>query len=388
MTHVFQVAEGKEILEGKITDVYFVRTLKILKSEHIDCAVRAEFVAKKLPDNWPWAVLTGLEEVSHILTRLPVKARAMREGTVFYPNEPVLEIEGSYLDFCLYETAILGLLCQATGIATKSSRFKKLCGHRLLVSFGVRRMHPSVAPMIERNAFVGGCDGVSVAKSGEIIGRDPMGTVPHALILCIGSTVEALKAFDRVLEPEINRVALVDTFNDEKFECLNVAGALGSKLYAVRFDTPSSRKGDFLSILEECRWELDLRGFEHVKFFVSGGLQEEDIVRLNPVADAFGVGTSISSAPVVDFSMDIVEVNGQPRAKRGKLSGAKRVLRCPKCHKDKVVPCGQSIENCACGERYYDVLLPFVEDGKVIAEISKPEEIRKYVLAQVADLAL
>ena len=86
--------------------------------------------------------------------------------------------------------------------------------------------------------------------------------------------------------------------------------------------------------------------------------------------------------------MDIVEVNGQPRAKRGKLSGSKRVLRCPKCHKDKVVPCGQSIENCDCGERYSDILLPFVEDGKVIAEISKPEEIRKYVLAQVADLAL
>jgi len=385
---MFQVAEGKEILEGKITDVYFVRTLKILKSEHVDCTVRAEFVAKKLPDNWPWAVLTGLEEVSSILTRLPVKARAMREGTIFYPDEPVLEIEGSYLDFCLYETAILGLLCQATGIATKSSRFKKLCGDRLLVSFGARRMHPSIAPMIERNAFIGGCDGVSVIKSGEIVGRDPMGTVPHALILCIGSTVEALKAFDRVLEPEIKRVALIDTFNDEKFECINVAEALGRKLYAVRFDTPSSRKGDLLYILNECRWELDLRGFEHVKFFVSGELREGDIARLDPVVDAFGVGTSISSAPVVDFSMDIVEVNGKPRAKRGKLSGSKRVLRCPKCHEHKVVPLGQRIENCACGEPYSDVLLPFVEGGKVTAGISKPEQIRKYVLKQIASLAI
>ncbi len=381
---MFHVAGEKDILEGKVTDVYFNRTLQILESEQVNCKVKAEFVAKKLPENWPWGVLTGLEEVSTILKELPIKARAMPEGTVFYPNEPVLEIEGAYQDFCLYETAILGLLCQATGIATKSSRFKKLCGDRLLMSFGARRMHPFLAPMIERNAFVGGCDGVSVIKSGEIIGKDPLGTVPHALIICIGSTVEALKAFDRVMGPEINRVALIDTFNDEKFECLNVAEALGDRLYAVRFDTPSSRRGDFLSILEESRWELDLRGFEHVKIFVSGGLEEEDIPKLNPVVDAYGIGTSISNAPVVDFSMDIVEVNGKPGAKRGKLSGAKSVLRCPKCNKNKIVPLNQDSGNCVCGEKYKEILLPFVESGEVVTGISKPEEIRHYVLAQIA----
>lgn len=385
---MFQVAAETDILEGKVTDVYFTRTLQILKSEHINCTVKAEFVAKKLPEDWSWGVLTGLEEVSNVLKRLPVKARAMPEGTVFYPNEPVLEIEGSYLDFCLYETAILGLLCQASGVATKASRFKKLCGDRLLMSFGARRMHPSLAPMIERNAFVGGCDGVSVIKSGEIIGKDPMGTVPHALIICIGSTVDALKAFDRVMGPEINRVALIDTFNDEKFECLNVAEALGDKLYAVRFDTPSSRRGDFLYILEESRWELDLRGFEHVKIFVSGGLEEHDIPKLNPIVDAYGIGTAISNASVVDFSMDIVEVNGRPQAKRGKLSGAKSVLRCPKCHENKIVPLNQDSRVCMCGEQYREILLPFVEDGEVITDISKPEEIRDYVLAQIADQAL
>jgi len=385
---MFQVAAEKEILEGKVTDVYFTRTLQILESEQVQCRVKAEFVAKKLPEDWPWGVLAGLEEVSNVLTRLPVKARAMPEGTVFYRNEPVLEIEGSYLDFCLYETAILGLLCQATGIATKASRFKKLCGDRLLVSFGARRMHPALAPMIERNAFIGGCDGVSVIKSGQLIGKDPMGTVPHALILCIGSTVDALKAFDRTMGPEINRVALVDTFNDEKFECLNVAEALGNKLYAVRFDTPSSRRGDFLYILEESRWELDLRGFEHVKMLASGGLEEKDIPRLNLVADAYGIGTSISNAPVVDFSMDIIEVNGRPRAKRGKLSGAKSVLRCPKCHKNMVVPLHRSPGNCECGEEYKEILLPFVEDGRVVTGVLKPDEIRDYVLSQLEDKAL
>ena len=182
---MFHVAAERDVLQGNVTDVYFKRTREILEKEHVDCAVKAEFVAKKLPVSWPWAVLAGLEEISTILKGLPVNARAMPEGTVFYANEPVLEIEGTYRDFCLYETAMLGLLCQATGIATRSCRFKKLCGDRLLMSFGARRMHPVLAPMIERNALVGGCDAVSVIKSGEIIGKDPSGTVPHALMICL-----------------------------------------------------------------------------------------------------------------------------------------------------------------------------------------------------------
>ncbi len=385
---MLQIAPEKDVLEGKITDVYFTRTLQILEHEKAQCSVKAEFVAKKLPSNWRWGVLTGLEEVADVLKQLPVKARAMPEGTIFYPNEPVLEIEGSYMDFCVYETALLGLLCQATGIATKASRLKKLCGDRLLMSFGARRMHPSLAPMIERNAFVGGCDGVSLTKSGEIIGKDPMGTIPHALVLCIGSTVDALEAFDRVMGPDINRVALIDTFTDEKFECLNVAQALGDKLYAVRFDTPSSRRGDFLAILEEARWELDLRGFTHVKIFVSGGLEEDDVSKLNQVVDGYGIGTAISNAPVVDFSMDIVEINGEPKAKRGKLSGAKSVLRCPACHRSIVIPFTEGSKSCECGEQYNEILMPFVEKGKVITPARKPEDIRTYVLRQTAVTAL
>src|SRR5208283_4935853 len=178
----------------------------------------------------------------------------------------------------------LGLICQASGISTQAARMKKLAEDRLVMSFGARRMHPILAPMIERNAFVGGCDGVSVVKSGEVIGEDPMGTMPHSLILCMGSTVEAIKAYDEALDPRLKRVVLIDTFQDEKFEVLNVAMALGEKLYAVRFDTPESRRGDFYRILEEARWELDLRGLGHVNFFVSGGITEKDIPVLNPVA--------------------------------------------------------------------------------------------------------
>lgn len=385
---MFHTADPQDIINGKITDVYFERTLKILKAKGINPVVRAEFIAKSLPNDYPWAIFSGLEEVLYLLKNLPVRLRAMKEGTIFYPYEPVMEIEGRYQDFCVYETAILGLICQASGVATKAARFKKLAGDRLVISFGARRMHPILAPMIERNAFIGGCDGVAVAKSGEVIGEDPMGTMPHALIICMGSTTEAIKAYDEVLEPKLKRVALIDTFLDEKFECLNVSEAMGERLYAVRFDTPSSRRGNFYRILEECRWELDLRGFRHVKFYVSGGIKEEDIPVLNPLVDGYGIGTSISNAPVIDYAMDIMEVEGKPIAKRGKWSGRKRVLRCKNCQKAMIVPFDDNPYYCDCGGMFEDILIPVIDNGNYLINIPSHREIRSFVLEQLKAINL
>jgi len=380
---VFHTAEPDDILNGRITDVYFERTLRILKARGINPTVKAEFIAKSLPDNWPWAVFAGLEEAMYLMAQLPIMVRALREGTVFYPYEPVMEIEGRYQDFCVYETAILGLICQASGVATKAARFKKLAGERPVISFGARRMHPVLAPMIERNAYIGGCDGVAVVKSGEIIGEDPMGTMPHALIICMGSTVEAIRAYDEVLEPRLKRVALIDTFLDEKFECLNVAEAMGERLFAVRFDTPSSRRGNFYRILEECRWELNMRGYKHIRFYVSGGIKEEDLPVLNPVVDGYGIGTSISNAPVVDYAMDIMEVDGKPLAKRGKWSGSKRVLRCPGCNRAAIVPYNKEEYACDCGGTLEDILIPVMDNGRYLIDMPSHKEIREYVLRQM-----
>jgi nicotinate phosphoribosyltransferase len=385
---MFFTADPKDIIDGKVTDVYFERALKILRAKGINPVVKAEFIAKNLPDNWKWAIFTGIEEAVGLLKHVKVRVRAMKEGTVFYPYEPVMEIEGLYQDFCVYETAALGLLCQASGIATKAARVKKLAGDRVVMSFGARRMHPIIAPMIERNAFIGGCDGVAVVKSGELIGEDPMGTMPHSLVLCMGSTVDAIKAYDEVLEPALKRVALIDTFQDEKFETLNVAQAMGERLYAVRFDTPKSRRGDFYRILEETRWELNLRGMGHVKFFVSGSINEADIPVLNPVVDGYGIGTSISNAPVVDFAMDIIEVDGKPIAKRGKWSGSKQVISCTKCGQRKIVPNKAFKSACSCGGVYEELMRPVLDNGQ---ELMKPEtasRVRAAVMQQVRGLEL
>lgn len=382
-------ASPEDIKKGKITDVYFVRTMEVLKRKGIDKWVRAEFIVKRLPDNIPWAVFCGLEEVKEVIKDLKVKVRAMREGTIIRPYEPVLEIEGMYTEFGLFETAILGLICQASGVATKAARCKKAAGGRPVISFGARRIHPAIAPSIERSAFIGGCDGVSVVLDAELLNEEPSGTMPHALILILGDTVSATLAFDEVVDKRVRRVALIDTFNDEKFEAIAVAEALKDRLFAVRLDTPSSRRGDFLRILEEVRWELNIRGFNHVKIFVSGGIDEHKILQMNPFVDAYGVGTSISNARVIDFAMDIVEIEGRPLAKRGKMSGAKRVLRCKDCFRDKIVPLSYGADKrCECGGILEDLLVPWFDHGRFFFEWEKPQAIREYVLDQLRYLEL
>ncbi len=387
---MFHIADPKEIKAGKLTDVYFVRTMEVLKAKKIDKWVRAEFIAKRFPEDYGWGVLAGIEEATYLLKDLDVNVRAMKEGTVFRTYEPVMEIEGMYSKFGIYETSILGLLCQASGVATKAARCKKAAGDRKVISFGARRIHPVIAPMVDRSAFIGGCDGVSVVKDAELIHEEPSGTMPHALILIIGDTVEATKAFDEVIHPKVKRVSLIDTFNDEKIEAIRVAEALGKRLFAVRLDTPSSRRGDFQKIIEEIRWELSLRGLGHVQIFVSGGLDEKRILSLNSVVDAYGVGTSIANARVIDFAMDIIEIEEKPLAKRGKMSGAKSVLRCSKCSQDRMVPLkvnrarsAKNSDRCSCGGRFKEILLPFIHKRKILWDLPTPQAIREYVLKQL-----
>jgi nicotinate phosphoribosyltransferase len=322
----FNTASYEEIKGAEVADVYFHRTMEILRYRGLESTpVHAE-VAYKTSDLEDWFVVAGLNEVANLLEGTAVEARAVPEGTICRPNEPVLTLSGPYGAFAEYETAILGLLCQASGVATGAARCRLAAGERPVISFGARRMHPAITPMIERAAYLGGCDGVAVELAARRLGIPASGTLPHALVLILGSTAEAAKAFDEVIAPDVRRTILVDTFDDEKFGALIAARAIPDSIYAVRLDTPGNRRGDFRDLMREVRWELDRNGFEHVKIFASGGIDVEYILHLNPVCDAYGVGGAIADAPMIDYSLDIVEVAGEDRSKRGKRGGRKRLL--------------------------------------------------------------
>ena len=122
-----------------------------------------------------------------------------------------------------------------------------------------------------------------------------------------------------------------------------------------------------------------------MKLFVSGGLSEEKILELNPVVDGgYGVGTSISSASTIDFSMDIVEVDGVAVAKRGKRPGAKHLLRCRDCGEERVIPIDKPYGDCAsCGGVVEQLLAGVMKNGEREDSGPSAKEIRNYVLRQI-----
>jgi len=392
----FHVATIDEILRGEVTDVYFVRTVEVLRKAGLsDVVVRAEFHVSSLPSGYKWGVFTGLKEVVELLRGRPVTLYSLPEGTIFYPDEPLMVIEGRYVDFAVFETPILGILRHYTSISTKAARIKKLAGDKQCIFFGARVLHPAIQPMADRAAYIGGFDGVSNTKGAELIGVKPVGTMPHALMIIFkavkGDHTQAWIWFDKALPDDVPRIALVDTFYDEREEAVEAAKVLGNRLWGVRLDTPSSRRGSMSKIVKEVRWTLDLLGYSNVKIFVSGGIDESSVVELRDLVDGFGVGTSIAFPPSIDIAMDIVEVlteeGWKPITKRGKLPGFKQIYVCPSGER-KVLPWGSEPPICSDGSRGRPLIRKYLERGELVEEIPSEAEIRRYVLEQIKEVQI
>ena len=322
MERTYDIVTPEEITEGRATDAYFERTETILEGEGVNPEVVAEVgEVVETPH-----VFVGLKDVANLLEGTGVDLYALPEGSAF-ERAPVMRIEGNYADFGRYETSILGFICRASAVASATARLKAAAGDVPVVSFGTRREHPTTAAMIERSAHIGGADGVSHVAGAEAVGLEASGTMPHALVISMGDQKRAWKAYDEHVDDGVPRVMLCDTYEDEKKEAIDAAETLGDAVDSVRLDTTGSRRGDMRGIVEEVRWELDIRGYDDVGVFVSGGIGLEEVIELRDVVDGFGVGGSIASVSPVDFSLDIVEVEGEPAGKRGQKSGRKEVYR-------------------------------------------------------------
>jgi nicotinate phosphoribosyltransferase len=319
MTALFDPED--DILSGDTADVYFIRAQQILHQEGLDPVVTVEIFTSAE------GILCGLTEALALLQQvLPSGAEvwALEEGNTMDVKEVVLRITAPYGSFGLYETAYLGMLAHESGWATAARRCVEAAQRIPIVSFGARHVHPRVSSRLEYAAMVGGFVGCATPAGARLGDVSATGTIPHAMILIFGDTVEATKAFDRHIPAEVNRVALVDTFKDEAEESLRVAKALGDKLWGVRLDTPGERGRVTPDLVKEVRARLDQAGYQHVKIVVSGGIDAERIrlfVEKGAPVDVFGVGSAVSAAPPVDFTADIKAIEGRPVAKRGRIPG-------------------------------------------------------------------
>ena len=313
----------RSTLVGESADVYFQRTLTILRNEGVNPVVTMEFAPRRS------GVFCGIAEVCALLTRiLPETGSevwALKEGDLVDSHEVVLRIRAPYGSMGLYETAICGTLASCTAWATAAHECVEAANGAPVVALGARYVHPNVAASVDYASIVGGCVSCSTILGARLAGVTPSGNMPHNLPLIMGSTVRAAESFDTHMPQEVPRVAVVDTFTDEAEEALNVARSLRERLRGVRVDTPIERGGVTPQMIKEVRVRLDQAGFRHVEILVSGGLTAERIrqfVAEEAPIDGYAVGGYIASPPPNPFIADIHEIDGRPIARRGRIPGA------------------------------------------------------------------
>ena len=322
----FYSATHEEIFAGLTTDIYFVRTMEILESlGRAGAPVVAEVFTSRD------GMMAGNDEALSLLRDRGVEVWVLPEGERFDDHEVVMRLSGPYRNFGPCETPLLGILASTSAWATAAAECREAAGEKPFICFGARHLHPAVAPVMEKAAIVGGADGASCILAAKLAKVQPSGTIPHAAMLIAGDTLLVAETYDKIMPRDAPRTILIDTFHDEAEETLRLARALGKRLGGVRLDTPGERGGVTPQLVREIRARLDQESFQHVRIFVSGGLDPERIRVLGLAgADAFGVGSYISRARPIDMTMDLKVVDGQPIAKRGRIPGitpAPRLIR-------------------------------------------------------------
>src|SRR5215210_5078475 len=327
----------EKMREGYYSDAYFnfARDTLIDDRRHprvvMQCFQRKDSVLGGMDE-----AIAVLKLCSHDWEALTV--HALYDGDDIAPWETVMTIEGDYTLFAHLETVYLGVLARRTLISTNVRRVVEAANGKPILFFPARHDHHRVQTGDGYAAHVAGAIGVSTDAQASWWGGHGVGTVPHALIAAYsGNTVLAATKFaewSEVNDPELNVVVLVDFENDSVRTSLEVARALGDRLWGVRLDTSRTlvdralwdEMGDFdprgvnERLVHKVRVALDENGFERVKIVASGGFDVDRIREFEgkgvPV-DSYGVGSSLLRG-ANDFTADIVLADGLPSAKVGR----------------------------------------------------------------------
>jgi nicotinate phosphoribosyltransferase len=324
---------------GYYTDAYFNHTRAALLADGRRPRVLVQVFQKKL------ALLGGMDEAIAILKLCShgwdeLDVHALHDGDWIEPWETVLTIEGDYTLFGHLETVYLGVLARRTLVSTNVARVLEAARGKPIIFMPARHDHHRVQTGDGYAAYVaarvlGAPIGVTSDAQASWWGGGGIGTVPHALIsACDGDTVAAARIFADWAPEDMNVTVLVDFENDSVRTSLEVARALGPRLWGVRLDTSDSivdrslwdEMGDFdprgvnEQLVRKVREALDREGFPDVRIVVSGGFTVEKIRAFEergvPV-DAYGVGSSLIRGEN-DFTADVVMTDGKPAAKVGR----------------------------------------------------------------------
>jgi nicotinate phosphoribosyltransferase len=304
------------------------RFLETLEEFHFDAAALDYFDSLKLFKPEFLHFLSGL--------RFTGEVRAMPEGTIFFPEEPVIEVRAPLLEAQFLEALALNQIGMASLIASKAARCYNAARGRRLVDFGLRRSQGADASLIAaRSSYLAGFDGSASVLAGKRYGIPLFGTMAHSFIMVHDTEREGYANFARSF-PHLSTL-LVDTYDTLRGveNAATVARELereGIQVQAVRLDS-----GDPLELSRKARRMLDDRGLHKVAIFASGNLDEykiDALMRAGAPIDGFGVGSSLVTSndlPALDAVYKLVEYRGKPRLKcstdKVTLPGSKQVFR-------------------------------------------------------------
>ncbi len=321
--------------------------------------------------------------------------RAMREGTLCFADEPVLEVRAPIIEAQIVETYLLNQVTFQSTIATKASRVVHAAQGRSVADFAARRTHGTdAATKVARSGYLAGYASTSNVKAGARYGIPVVGTMAHSFIMAFDTEIEAFRAFTHAF-PDYATL-LVDTYDTLRGvrNAIEVGKDLereGHVLRGVRIDS-----GDLAHLAREARQLLDGAGFTGVGVFASGGLDEYEVDRLvregSPI-EGFGVGTragTSADAPYLDSAYKLVEYASRPvlklSSKKQSLAGCKQVFRMQNddgsFERDVIALLGETPPT----NTAHPLLADVMTEGALVGAPASLDELRVFHTGQIARL--
>ncbi|MFW9947477.1 MAG: nicotinate phosphoribosyltransferase [Candidatus Odinarchaeota archaeon] len=312
---------------------------------------------------------------------------SMKEGDYFFPNEPIMRIQGPMIHAQLAETYLLNVINYQTLVASKASRVRNIAPNKLLLEFGTRRSHSPLAGVYAaRASYIAGFDGTSNVIADLELGINSTGTMAHSFVQRFNNEIESFNAYYDIYKE--NSIFLIDTYDTE--EGAQKSCKFDNKIRGVRIDS-----GNLIDHAKKVRNILDKEGCDKVLIVASSDLNEykvKEILDNNAPIDVFGIGTELATSrddPTISGVYKLIEYNKVPRIKvsEEKLTypGIKQIDRIfdkSGIFKEDLLRLDEepNVPNSK------PSLIPIMMDGKLIYELPKIDEIRQYYLKNMETL--
>jgi len=398
---------------------YYQNNLENQISNDQDIAVFDLFV-RKFPKNRNYLIFAGLEQVIHYLQNARFTERAInflrkkevfrnidrrffeeylpqfkfkldvwsiREGNFFFPNEPIMRVQGPIIHAQLAETYLLNVINYQTIVASKASRIKAIAPHKILLEFGTRRSHSPLAGIYAaRASYIAGFDGTSNVIADIELGINSSGTMAHSFVQKFENEMESFETYYKLYGSD--SILLIDTYDTER--AAKSISKYKNTIKAVRIDS-----GDLIEHSKKVRKILDENGCEKVLIVASSDLNEYKIMEMlekKAPIDAFGIGTELATSrddPTLAAVYKLIESNGKPKIKTSEdkitFPGKKQVYRI--FDKDGIFKEDlMMLENESPPPDSEVLLIPIMKEGSLVNQLPNLDEIKQYFLSNIERL--